>query len=352
MASPPLILLSAAEPSGDRLGAELARALQARGQVELAGLAGPRMRAAGVRPVARAEELGVMGVAEVLAALPRVLAARRAVREALEDGPAAFVAIDAPSLHLPLGRRARDLGVPAIGLVAPQVWAWRRGRAARVARSYDRLLCLFEFEPACFPGLDARFVGHPARDRLRPRDRVDPDLYALLPGSRRQGIARHLDLFLATAARIAAARPGARFRLVAPPHLTLPALPATVERVDDITAVAQARAALTKSGTATLELALLGVPMVMAHRVAPLTYAIGRLLVRQVRHLALPNLLADFAGAPAPVPEHIQHLDPDRLCAQLLSLPEAQPVPLAALGDGDAAARAAAQVWEALRPPG
>ena len=104
------------------------------------------------------------------------------------------------------------------------------------------------------------------------------------------------------------------------------------------------RAALTKSGTATLELALLGVPMVVAHRVHPLTYALGRLLVRQIRHLALPNLLADFAGAPAPVPEFIQDLAPARLAEAVLALPEAQPVPLVALGQGGAAARAAAHI--------
>lgn len=350
MATPPLILLSAAEPSGDRLGAELAQALQARGDVRLAGLAGPLMRAAGVEALARAEDLGVMGLVEVLSALPRVLSARRAIAAAIEARPAAFVGIDAPSLNLPLARRARAIGVPAIGLVAPQVWAWRRGRAAGVARSLDLLLCLFEFEPAYFPGLDARFVGHPAVERFEAIKRspqpelVESDLIALLPGSRSQELRRMGPIFLDTAARIRAQRPQARFRLVAPPHVALPALPSYIERVDHIEAVAHARAALTKSGTATLELALLGVPMVVAHRVHPLTYALGRLLVRQIRHLALPNLLADFAGAPAPVPEFIQDLAPARLAEAVLALPEAQPVPLVALGQGGAAARAAAHI--------
>lgn len=349
---PPVVLLSAAEPSGDRLAAALVEALRARGPIRARGIAGPAMRAAGVEPIFPAEALGVMGASELLGRLGALWRARRALERALDEGADAFVGVDSPDLHLPLARRARARGVPAVGYVAPQVWAWRPGRARRVAASLDRLLCLFPFEPALFPGLDARWVGHPAPDRVAPRDPsvVDPALYALLPGSRRQELSRHLPLFLATAELLRARAAGAplpRFLLLLPPELpTPPALPAHVRRVGSLAEIGAARAALTKSGTVTLELAVLGLPQVVAHRVSPLTYALGRWLVRGVRHIALPNILAERAGLPAPVPEHVQASDPARLAEALLALPERQPIPLADLGAPGQAARAAAAVAE------
>lgn len=349
---PPLVLVSAAEPSGDRLGAALVSALRARGPVVVRGVAGPAMRAAGVEPLFEAERLGVMGVAEVFTRLSALRRARQALDAAL-PGADALVCIDAPDLHLPLARRARARGVPTIGYVAPQVWAWRPGRVATIRSSLDRLLCLFSFEPPLFPGLDARWVGHPAVDTARPRDpqQVDPELFALLPGSRRQELARHLPLFLATAERARARRAAqgrsTRFRLVLPPELgPPPGLPPWVEAASGLEAVAHAAAALTKSGTVTLELAVFGVPQLVAHRVHPLTWLLGRLLVRGVQHIALPNILAVRAGLRAPLPEHIQASNPDKLAHDLLALPSRQDVPLDALGPPGQASRAAAAVAE------
>ena len=355
MSQTPLVLLSAAEPSGDRLGAAIALALRARGPVRLAGLAGPAMREAGVEVIARAEDVSVMGIAEVLAALPRVLRVRERMRAAIGQGATAFVGIDAPDLNLGLARAARKMGIPAIGVVAPQVWAWRRGRAATVSRSIDQLLCLFSFEPELFPGLDARFIGHPAVDRLAPfvrRNRPHfkaEDMLILMPGSRPSEVRRMLPAFLVAAAAVRARRPGIRVRLVAPPGLALPPLPEWLARVDRVEELGDARMALTKSGTATLELALLGVPMVVAHAVSPWTWLAGKLLIRQIKHIAMPNLLADFQGLDAPVPEFIQKLKPNLLAAALLNLPERQNIPLDALGQGGAAARAAELIaarWE------
>lgn len=346
----PLVLLCAAEPSGDRLAAELYRALKARGPLRARGVAGPAMRAAGVESLWPAESLGVMGISEVFGRLSALWGARRAMAQAIDAGAQALVAVDSPDLHLPLLRRAKGLGVPAVGYVAPQVWAWRPGRASRIAASMDRMLCLFPFEPPLFVGLDARWVGHPAIDRVSPRDpaEVDPNLYALLPGSRAAELRRHLPLFLTAAERLRAIRGQAtRFAMLLPPELPAPGpLPDWIVRARTLDDLRRARGALTKSGTVTLELAVLGVPMVVAHRVSALTWAVGRRLVRGVRHVALPNILADRAGLPEAAPELIQADDPALLARLLAELPERQPVPLEALGAPGQAARAAAAVAE------
>ncbi len=357
--SRPRLLVSVAEASGDRLAAEVLRVLCA--QVELAGIelrvsgiAGPALRQLGVREVAPVEDLSVMGLAEVLRHLPRVRRARRALFDALDEGADALMVVDAPDLNLPLAAYARARGIPVIGLVSPQVWAWRRARVHTVAARFTRLCCLFAFEPALYsevqaPDFQAVFTGPPVLDRLPRRDpaTVDPLLYALLPGSRPQERRRHLGPFLKAAERLRAQRQGARFLLAGP--TPPPGLPDWVQPVPDVAALSRCRGALCKSGTVTLELAVLGLPMVVAHCVHPLTWWIGRALVRDVHHLAMPNVLADIAAggkAPEVVPEHLQQLDPDRLARALLALPEHQPIDLSALGTPGAAARMA----EVARP--
>ena len=247
-----------------------------------------------------------------------------------------------------LARQARALGIPAVGYVSPQVWAWRSGRTRTIADSLDMLMCLFAFEPDLYPeALDARWVGHPVRDRVPARAAVDPDLYGLLPGSRSQELSRMLPDFLAAAALIRAQRPGARFRLPMQPALAeaLPALPDYIERTaPGVDGLRAARAALTKSGTITLELAAMGVPQVVAHRVHPLTHFIGRRVVRGIQHIALPNILAKKEV----VPEFVQHFTPERLAETVLALPEHQAVDLSAVGQGGAATRAADTLLEFL----
>ena len=345
--APLRVFLSAAEPSGDRLAAELLAALRERLPVTARGVAGPQMRAAGVLPVAHTEDLSVMGLVEVLRHLRRVRDAQSITAAGLDNGADVFIGIDAPDFHLPLARQARALGIPAVGYVSPQVWAWRRGRTKTISTALDMLMCLFAFEPALYPDLDARWVGHPVRDRVPARAAVDPDLYGLLPGSRAQELERMLPDFLAAAERVRAARPGARFVVPLPSSLRpmLPLLPAHVVVVEPgVAALAGARAALTKSGTVTLELATMGVPQVVAHRVHPATYHVGRQVVRGIKHIALPNILAGRAV----VPEFVQHFTPDRLAEAVLALPDAQAVDLSAVGPGGAAARAADTLLEFL----
>lgn len=352
MSAPLRVLVSAVEPSADRLAAELVEALSRRlgnqRALEVGGLGGPLLGALGQRLAAGARWLPpAMGVAEVLGHLGGIRRNQHALVEAgSRGGWDVFVGVDAPDFHLPVGRRLRASGLPTVGLVSPQLWAWRPGRAAGVARAWDELWCLFDFEPALYAGtgLRARHLGHPALDRV-PLSRREPGVLALFPGSRPGELRRHLGPFLEVARRLdarevlVAEAPGTRLD---PARL---GGAAGVRVVPGPEALARAERALTKSGTVTLELALAGIPTVVAHRVHPLTWWIGRRLVRGVRHLALPNVLL---GREA-VPERLQHLDPAALAALLR---EAPPPPrdelLPHLGAPGVADRAAGWLLDAV----
>ncbi len=350
----PRLFLSAAEASGDRLAGDLVAALRQRVPgLQVRGLAGPAMRAAGVEPVARSEDVSVMGVVEVLAKLRPILALRKRVRASLSLGADLLVVVDAPDFNLPLARTAWALGIPVVFYVSPQVWAWRRGRAREIAALATEVLCLFPFEPPSYQahGGAASFVGHPVAGRLSPGP--PGDHFAVLPGSRASEIARHGPAFRAAVAGLRARVPDAEVRLPVAPGLTPAELgewPGVRLTQDLEGAVAGARSALVASGTATLEAACLGVPHVVAWRGHPLTYWIGRLLVRDVRHIGLPNLVA---GRPV-VPEFIQHLDGETLAQAWLdaATDTDQPPALAqvrqALAGEGAVVRAADRVIAAL----
>lgn len=290
------------------------------------------MAGAGVRLLAGLEELSVMGVAEVVRRLPGLWRLRRRVRRRiLRPGDVdLFVPIDAPAFHLSLAIAARRHGIPVLYYVVPQVWAWRAGRARRLARACDRACAILPFEagPLRRCGVDARFVGHPLLDRRaderattsrEPGGEQAPAL-ALFPGSRPQEVDRMLPLFAAAARRVRRLRPETRV-LVA----TAPEVPTALygdrppgRLVSAAAATAAATVALSKSGTVTLELALAGVPMVVSHRVSPLTYRIARRLVR-VDHIALVNLVAGRRI----VPELVQdEATPEGLAEALLPLLE------------------------------
>ena len=285
------LLLSAIEPSADRLGAELVAELRRRGvALELSGLGGPRLQAEGLVPLVPLAP-PAMGLVEVLSHLGAIRRQRRALVEAAGAGADVLLCIDAPDFHLPVAANARARGVRTVGWVSPQLWAWRPGRKHAVAAALSQLWCLFPFEPPLYEGtsLDARALGHPAIDRVRPR-RPEPGVVAIFPGSRPAELSRLLGPFLEATRGyrtvLVAEAPGGdlRARLPKDPRLHV---------VDSAEAMVRAERALTKSGTVTLELALHGVPSVVAHRVHPFTYAVGRLLVRGIRFLALPNLLLD-----------------------------------------------------------
>ncbi|MEC7983975.1 MAG: lipid-A-disaccharide synthase [Myxococcota bacterium] len=332
------ILISAAEPSGDALGALLIQALSAQHSIEAVGLTGPKLRDAGVQSLFRMEEMCAMGLVEVLKKRKPILEAKRRLHDALDDSIDVCIAIDAPDLHLPLLRAAKERSIFSVGYVSPQIWAWRKGRSKTVARSMDRLLCLFDFEPALYPtDFDAQWVGHPIADRLPQKRTVQPRHFALFPGSRQHEIDRHLPIYLQTAALIE----DARFTLSIPKHLQTPTLPDNVERTEEGAAAAlTAQAALCKSGTISLELAHLNIPTVVAHRVHPLTYAMARLFVRHLPYFAMPNILSQEEV----MPEYIQHLRPSTL-AQALQTVKAPEADLRSIGEPGAVQRAANLIW-------
>lgn len=322
MASRALIAIAAGEPSGDLLGADLIRAARTLDPaVDFAGIAGPAMRAAGCEAWYRTEDLSVMGLTEVLRHLPRLLGIRRGfIARARRERPAAFVGIDAPDFNLPVAAALRTPDRPTLQYVCPSVWAWRQGRVRTLRRACDQVLCLLPFEPEFLArfGVPASFVGHPFADQIAPGLpraparaalglRGDP-VIGLLPGSRTSEVTLLGPPFLAAAAQVRRELPGAVFAapLATPALRTLfaaqvaaqaPDLPLTLIDGRAREVMAASDVVLATSGTVTLETMLIGRPMVVAYRAAPLTYWLGRALVR-LRHFSLPNLLAGEALVP------------------------------------------------------
>ncbi len=310
------IALCAGETSGDQLGAGLIDALRLRFPgAEFAGIGGDGMRRAGLDAWFDASELAVMGLAEVLAHLPRLLSLRKAFRQrVLAFQPDVFVGIDAPDFNLGVERWLKQRGVRTVHYVSPSVWAWRESRAAKIGASADRVLCLFPMEPPIYArhGVDAVFVGHPLADAipLQPDrtaaraalgEAADTPLLALLPGSRLGEIERMLPVFLDAASRLASDVPGLRVLIpaanrqcrtaiersaVGAPHVQV--LDGQAQR-----AMIASDAVLLASGTAALEAMLCKRPMVVGHRIAPLTYRIVRMFgLLKGAHVSLPNVLA------------------------------------------------------------
>jgi len=320
------LFLVAGEASGDVLGGRLIPALRARDpDLQLAGIGGPRMAEQGVPSLFPIRELALMGLLEVLPSIRR-LARRLDEAEAavIRFRPDALVTIDSPGFTLRLAARIKPLGIPVVHYVAPQIWAWRPGRVAKIRARVDRLLCLLPFEPPIFEAaqIPARFVGHPVLEagietgntaRFRARHGIAPEERVLLvmPGSRPGEIKRMLALFGGAIARLGATHPGLR-PVLPVGHLVADAVAAGVEGwasrpilvtdlADKHDAFAAASLGLVKSGTSSLEMAVAGVPHLVAYRVNPITAAIVRRLAR-VRFASLVNLLADRAL----VPEYLQ----------------------------------------------
>jgi lipid-A-disaccharide synthase len=347
------LLLCAAEASGDALGAALVDELSSRGGWEIEAVAGPKLRERAVSQVARAEDAQALGISEVVRRIPGMWRVLSRVDEALDRRPDAVVGIDAPGLMSRIGRHSRARGVRFVQWVAPQVWAWRPGRARTIASWADEVLCLFPWEPAWFRphGVAATFVGHPgARLTDRTRPRADAPTILLAPGSRPSEIARLWPVMREVAALLRGVWPRCRLLVAVAPTVDAASLGGlAVERLDGLAGAAElADLALCSSGTATLELAAAGVPQVVVYATSAVTFAVGKRLVRGVEHLALPNILAGGAV----VPEHVQRLEPRAIAADLRRLwdgggdeqREALRVPLLGLQ----AERAVAAVADAL----
>ena len=358
----PRFALVAGEASGDLLGAGLIAALRERfPDAVFAGVGGPRMQAAGLQTWHSAEELAVMGLAEVVKHLPRLLALRRDVRRrVLAFKPDAFIGIDAPDFNFGLERKLKAKGIRTVHYVSPSVWAWRAKRAAKIGRSTDLVLCLFPFEPAIYArhGVAATFVGHPLADAL-PLDPSQADaraalalsnevpVLAMLPGSRLGEIRRLGGDFVEAVALLREQLPN--LEVVAPManaacrhafeglmksrQIASGDTQTPIRLLDGHAhdAMIAADAVLLASGTAALEAMLAKRPMVVAYRVSPLTYRIVMgLHMLEVNRYSLPNVLA---GRDL-VPELMQDAcKPEALADALLpSLAERHP-PMALLAE-------------------
>ncbi|MCX6620488.1 MAG: lipid-A-disaccharide synthase [Acidobacteria bacterium] len=313
------ILISAGESSGDLYGARLIEALRRRQPgLVFSGCAGPRMRLAGVEPIVRAESLSVVGLVEVLHHIPRIYGEfRRLVRFAATQKPALAILVDSPDFHLRLAKKLKKLGIPILYLVAPQAWAWRRGRVRQLRRDLEHLYCIFPFEESFFrkSGVPATYVGHPLaaaigrslsrEDFFRKHD-IDTNrpVVVLLPGSRRGEIARHLPPLLDAVKLLGPGR--ATFVVAAPFGFSSSnpgffrdrigsgsagrAQPKVIEG-ETWDAIGHADLALAASGTVTIETALLGTPMVTFYRVTRASWLLGKLLVT-VPFYSMVNLVA------------------------------------------------------------
>ncbi len=327
VADRPRILVTAGEASGDLYAAQLVEALRRRlPAASFFGCAGPRMRSAGVEPVIDASSLAVVGLVEVLSHIPRIYGEfRKIVAAARRRRPDLAILTDSPDFNLRLARALARLGVPIVYLVAPQVWAWRKGRLRRLRRDVRLLLCIFPFEEEFFRrhNVPALYIGHPLARLARPtltreeflrkyRLAGDRPIVALLPGSRAGEIRRHLPHLVEAARRLAADR-ALSFVLALPPgswaaaglgRFWEPFASETIQVIegDSWNAIAHAELALAASGTVTIEAALLGTPMVVFYRVTTLSWLLGRLLV-DVPFYSMVNLIA---GRPV-VPELIQN---------------------------------------------
>ncbi len=313
--------LVAGEASGDTLGAALMLALRQRHPgAEFIGVGGPKMQALGLTMLAHAEELAVMGLTEVLAHLPRLLALRsRLRRELLAGKPDVFVGIDAPEFNLGLARWLKRRGLKTVQYVSPQVWAWRQGRVRTMGQAVDLVLCLLPFEPDFYQAnqLRAEFVGHPLADEIplvidRQGARTElgvpaaAKVLAVLPGSRLGEVSRLGADFAAAAAQFVAAQaPGVRTVVLVPlvndairtlftEQARVAAIAAEVRLLNGQAqrALAAADVVLVASGTATLETLLCKRPMVVAYRLGAVTaFLLRRLALVKVPYFSQPNLL-------------------------------------------------------------
>jgi lipid-A-disaccharide synthase len=330
MNRPLRVALVAGEASGDILGCGLMQAIKQRyPDAEFIGVGGARMEAEGLKSYFPMERLAVMGLVEVLGRLFELLGRRRQLaRDLIAAQPDVFIGIDAPDFNLGLELKLRRAGVKTVHYVSPSVWAWRQKRVLKIREACDLMLTLFPFE------VPVRFVGHPLADaipqqadRAVARETLDlpPDepVVALMPGSRGGEVARLGELFLDAAIRLRALRPGIHFLLpCATPErreqleqmLAGRDLPLTLLNGRSHEALAACDAVLIASGTATLEALLYKRPMVVAYRVAPLTYRILKRLVKSP-YISLPNLLAERLL----VPELIQDAATPEALAQAVA---------------------------------
>ncbi|MDD5722120.1 MAG: lipid-A-disaccharide synthase [Syntrophales bacterium] len=336
----PNIMIIAGEASGDLHGAHLVRAmLSINPGLRFYGVGGEAMEAAGVRLVAHSSEMAVMGVTEILPRLGFILKVRRDLRRSLKEAaPSLLILIDYPGFNLSLARFAHENRIKVFYYISPKVWAWRKKRIYALEKYVDRMALILPFEEEVYEGvdLDARFVGNPLLDTVKrkyPRGdamkkfglKEGVTTIALLPGSRKGEVTRLLPVMLSMANILKERIPAVQFVLPLAATLSLDCVQGpvngqgvdiTITQGDAYDVVGLADIAVVASGTATLETALLGVPMVIVYKVSPLSYLIGRMFVH-VDYMGLVNLIAGREI----VPELLQgEATPERMADQVVDI--------------------------------
>ena len=313
----PRLMISAGEASGDHHAARFVEALRRRGHApELVGMGGPHLQAAGMELVVDCRKLAIIGIVEVLIHWNRIMRELEKLRARLRrDRPDLLILVDYPEFNLKLAETAREVGVPVLFYVSPQVWAWRPHRVRRIGRLVDMMAVLFPFESAFYEraGIPVRYVGHPLVDEIHPTMPADEarrqfgigndrPVVGLMPGSREGEIERLLPLMLDAAAELQRGREPIRFVLPLAGTLEADSVRPHLERSDvDVRLIEGGKAydvvplcdaVITASGTATLEIALMGVPMTVIYRVQWLTWQIMRRLIT-IEDIALVNIVAE-----------------------------------------------------------
>jgi lipid-A-disaccharide synthase len=307
------ILISAGEASSDMYAARLATALRARTGAKFFGMGGPRMAEAGVELVADYHEVAVVGIAEVLHKIPTVISVQnRLKREAKRRHAALAILVDSPGTHLGVARRLKQIDVRVGYFIGPQIWAWRAGRIRIVKRRVDRMVVIFPFEEKIYrdAGVPVNFVGHPLVDVVRPSMNraefaslhnldANKPIVAILPGSRKNEITQNYERIVEACERLRHTHRNTQFVLAAAPNLKPDLLASEagsaigIKLVQGATydALAAADCAIVASGTATVEAALLGTPMVVVYRVSPLSALVLRRMIR-TPFFSMVNLIA------------------------------------------------------------
>ena len=341
--SSPTILLSAGEASSDMYAARLATALRNRTGAQIFGMGGRRMADAGVELIADYHDVAVVGIAEVLHKIPTVIGVqRRLASEAHRRRAALAILVDSPGTHLGVARRLKQSDIPVGYFIGPQIWAWRPGRVRVVKRLVKRMVVIFPFEEKIYreAGVPVDFVGHPlvdvvhstrSRQEFAAQNGLDPSrpIVTLLPGSRRNEIAQNFPTILAACERLgrqANAPGGVQFVLAAAQGLDAqfwsryarPNLP--LKRIEGCTydALAASDCAVVASGTATIEAALLGTPMVVVYRVAPTTAFVLRRMLR-TPFIGMVNLIAGREVAPELIQDNFTPESVEREVRRLLT---------------------------------
>lgn len=335
------VMIVAGEASGDLHGSHLiAAALEKYPDFSFFGVGGDRMAAAGCRILFPADELAVMGIQEVVTRLPLILKRLRSLRKIVAgpEKPDLLILIDFPDFNLRLAKSAKAAGVKVLYYISPKVWAWRSGRARTIAQRVDRLALIFPFEPQIYRplGVRADYVGNPLLDEFvanKPQGRLRKQLgisaheqvVGIFPGSRNSELDYIFSALMATAGLVFGKKPQVKFLLPVAPSLSTgffadkladAGLPVHVVRDNIYEVAAACNAVLTVSGTVTLQLTLTKTPMAIVYKVAPLSYAVGRRLIK-IEHAGLTNIVAGRAI----VREFIQDdAEPEEMCREVIRL--------------------------------